>query len=50
LPARALSNLAPHGFEIDGIVCASMEGFLQSLKAADRWLEQLRNGGWDVAV
>lgn len=31
-PASSLSNFAPHGFEIDGVQCASMEGFLQSLK------------------
>jgi predicted NAD-dependent protein-ADP-ribosyltransferase YbiA (DUF1768 family) len=31
-PASALSNFAPHHFEIDGIKCNSMEGFLQSLK------------------
>ena len=31
-PAAALSNFAPHSFIIDGIECASMEGFLQSLK------------------
>lgn len=31
-PSCALSNFAPHAFEIDGIKCASMEGFLQSLK------------------
>lgn len=31
-PASALSNFSPHQFEIDGIKCASMEGFLQSLK------------------
>lgn len=31
-PASALSNFAPHPFVIDGIECASMEGFLQSLK------------------
>jgi predicted NAD-dependent protein-ADP-ribosyltransferase YbiA (DUF1768 family) len=31
-PANALSNYAPHTFEIDGVRCASMEGFLQSLK------------------
>lgn len=31
-PANALSNFAPHPFEIDGIKCNSMEGFLQSLK------------------
>lgn len=31
-PESALSNFAPHPFVIDGIACASMEGFLQSLK------------------
>ena len=31
-PASALSNFAPHPFEIDGVKCNSMEGFLQSLK------------------
>jgi hypothetical protein len=31
-PANALSNFAPHAFMIDGVSCASMEGFLQSLK------------------
>ena len=31
-PSNALSNFAPHEFEIDGVTCASMEGFLQSLK------------------
>mgnify|MGYP003571241197 CR=1 FL=1 len=31
-PAGTLSNFAPHGFVVDGIECASMEGFLQSLK------------------
>lgn len=31
-PSSALSNFAPHPFEIDGICCNSMEGFLQSLK------------------
>ena len=31
-PSNALSNFAPHPFEIDGIKCNSMEGFLQSLK------------------
>ena len=33
-PAGALSNFAPHPFTIDGVECASMEGFLQSLKFA----------------
>jgi len=31
-PSSALSNFAPHPFMIDGILCNSMEGFLQSLK------------------
>lgn len=31
-PANSLSNFSPHPFVIDGVECASMEGFLQSLK------------------
>lgn len=31
-PGTALSNFAPHPFVLDGVVCASMEGLLQSLK------------------
>lgn len=31
-PSSALSNFAPHSFVIDGVECASMEGFLQALK------------------
>lgn len=31
-PSAALSNFTPHPFIIDGVECASMEGFLQSLK------------------
>ena len=34
-PSLALSNFAPHSFVIDGVECASMEGFLQSLKFSD---------------
>lgn len=34
-PANVLSNLYSNAFEIDGIRCASMEGFLQSLKIED---------------
>jgi predicted NAD-dependent protein-ADP-ribosyltransferase YbiA (DUF1768 family) len=34
-PASKLSNLAPNPFKIDGVECASMEGFLQSLKHQD---------------
>lgn len=31
-PASALSNFSPHPFELDGVKCSSMEGWLQSLK------------------
>ena len=31
-PSCTLSNFAPHPFIYDGVECASMEGFLQSLK------------------
>ena len=31
-PSSALSNFSPHPFVIDGVLCCSMEGFLQSLK------------------
>lgn len=31
-PSSNLSNFTPHPFVIDGVECASMEGFLQSLK------------------
>lgn len=31
-PSGSLSNFAPHPFEIDGVLCNSMEGFLQGLK------------------
>ncbi len=31
-PSNALSNFAAHEFYLDGVRCASMEGFLQSLK------------------
>tara|TARA_B100001971_G_C18105074_1_gene491045 strand:+ start:376 stop:849 length:474 start_codon:yes stop_codon:yes gene_type:complete len=34
-PLNALSNFAAHSFVIDGVSCASMEGFLQSLKFKD---------------
>lgn len=34
-PSSNLSNFSPHGFVIDGVECASMEGFLQSLKFQD---------------
>lgn len=31
-PAAALSNFSPHPFVMDGVLCASMEGLLQSFK------------------
>lgn len=31
-PSDALSNFAAYDFEVDGVKCASMDGFLQSLK------------------
>ena len=34
-PSDILSNFAANGFIIDGVRCASMEGFLQSLKFRD---------------
>lgn len=34
-PSSNLSNFSPHGFVVDGVKCASMEGFLQSLKFQD---------------
>lgn len=35
-PADVLSNLCSNGFRFDGMVCSSMEGFLQSLKQNDK--------------
>lgn len=31
-PSGTLSNFSPHPFMLDGVQCASMEGWLQSLK------------------
>ena len=31
-PESSLSNFSPHQFFVDGVMCNSMEGFLQSLK------------------
>lgn len=33
--AGILSNLYPHSFQLDGIICGGMEGFIQSLKYPD---------------
>ena len=35
-PGKVLSNLRSNGFRSDGMVCGSMEGFLQSLKQKDK--------------
>lgn len=35
-PAGVLSNLCSNGFKFDGMICGSMEGFLQSLKQEDK--------------
>jgi len=39
-PANSLSNFAPHPFTIDGVECASMEGFLQSLKFKNQLIQK----------
>jgi hypothetical protein len=39
-PSNSLSNFAPHPFEIDGIKCNSMEGFLQSLKFESKEMQE----------
>lgn len=39
-PSAALSNFAPHPFVIDGVLCNSMEGFLQSLKFKDPGMQE----------
>lgn len=35
-PSNVLSNLCSNGFRFDGMVCGSMEGFLQSLKQQEK--------------
>ena len=35
-PSGVLSNLCSNGFRFEGMVCGSMEGFLQSLKQKDK--------------
>lgn len=35
-PSGVLSNLCSNGFRFEGVVCGSMEGFLQSLKQKDK--------------
>ncbi len=35
-PSGVLSNLCSNSFRFDGMVCSSMEGFLQSLKYQDK--------------
>lgn len=47
-PSGVLSNLCSNGFRFDGMICSSMEGFLQSLKHRDldkqRQLCQMKGG------
>lgn len=38
-PSCALSNFSPHPFVFDGVECASMEGFLQSLKFSNKEMQ-----------
>lgn len=35
-PSNVLSNLCSNGFRFDGVLCGSMEGFLQSLKQQEK--------------
>lgn len=39
-PAGNLSNFHPYQFEIDGVTCNSMEGFLQSLKFSNPVMQE----------
>lgn len=39
-PSCSLSNFAAHEFVIDGVRCASMEGFLQSLKFSNPEMQE----------
>lgn len=39
-PARQLSNFALSPFVIDGVKCASMEGFIQALKRKDQGVQE----------
>ena len=38
--AKALSNLCPYPFMLDGIYCQSMESFIQSLKISDEAVQE----------
>jgi len=40
-PSNALSNFSPHEFEVDGVLCASMEGFLQALKSSNPDIQEV---------
>ena len=40
-PSNALSNFAAHKFTIDGVICNSMEGFLQSLKFKSKEMQEV---------
>ena len=38
-PAGSLSNFSPYKFEVDGVSCNSMEGWLQSLKFSNEEMQ-----------
>lgn len=40
-PSNALSNFVAHKFTIDGVICNSMEGFLQSLKFKSKEMQEV---------
>ena len=51
-PADVLSNLCSNGFRFEGMVCGSMEGFLQSLKQKDKekaWINVTWSGGISIS-
>lgn len=49
-PSANLSNFHPHAFTIDGVHCASMEGFLQALKfkSVDMQIEVCKMVGYQA--
>ena len=44
-PSNVLSNLCSNGFRLDGMVCSSMEGFLQSLKRKEQAAADMQHEG-----
>ena len=47
-PSGDLSNLFPHAFVFDDVECASMEGFLQSLKVSNVDLQKQICFKWGI--